>query len=46
MHGNPAKEDRKGNFKSGPNGLNKKHPTGVGTTSALVVFHNHLVLDR
>jgi hypothetical protein len=23
-------EDRKGNFKTGPNGLNKKHPAGVG----------------
>ncbi len=30
MHGSPSKEDRKGNFKSGPNDLNKKHPAGVG----------------
>ncbi len=30
MHGNPAKEDRKGHSKSGPNGLNKKQRTGVG----------------
>jgi hypothetical protein len=29
-HGSPSTEDSKGNFKSGPNGLNKKHPTGVG----------------
>ncbi len=31
-HGNPSKEDSKGNFKSGPNGLNKKHLSGVGAT--------------
>ena len=30
MHGNPSKEDSKGNFKSRPNDLNKKHPAGVG----------------
>ncbi len=32
MHGNPSKEDSKGHSKSGPNGLNKNHPTGVGAT--------------
>ena len=31
-------EDSKGNFKIGPNGLNKNHPTGVGGNSASVVF--------
>ncbi len=29
-HGSPSTEDSKGNSKSGPNDLNKKHPAGVG----------------
>ncbi len=37
-HGNPSKEDSKGNFKSGPNGLNKRRPTGIKVILVPVVF--------